>query len=150
MAAILPIPMFVAMFFVVCDVFHANKDAEYMRITEAYQSGYIFFNFLLYLFTASMFLGLPVVAFSLVLEYLCKTGAARFFAGVALGFMTGLFLAWLTTSSFTLISGWYIAEAAFHVLGAISVATFVATIVNLLHGFGGRKSVQPDLSNPVL
>jgi len=148
-AVILPIPMFVAMLLVVCDVFHVNKDAEYLRVSEAYQAGYLLLDILFYLLMASTLLGLPVVCFSLALEFLCKTAVARFITGVAFGLLIGLSLACLMTSFFTLLSGSHIAEALCHVIGAISVSTIVVAIVNMLHVVGGRKSLQPELANPV-
>lgn len=71
--AVLPLPIMLAAFFVITDLFYFNHhDPEFLRLSESYEAGYLLFDFLFYLVLGGFYLTTPLLAFSSVIEFLCK------------------------------------------------------------------------------
>jgi len=92
--AVLPLPIMLAAFFVITDLFHFNHhDPEFLRLSESYEAGYLLIDFLLYLAIGTFYLWLPLIAFSSVLELFCKQVATRVLTGIGFGvFISTVFM----------------------------------------------------------
>jgi len=145
---LLPLPLLVGMFFIVGDAFHFNRDAEYLRLSETFEAGYLFLDLFFYCMMASMYLSIPLVAFSLVLEFTCKRSASRYLAGIIFGVSIGALLAFAVTSAFTLLTSWYVAEACVQMIGTVAVMLFCVMVVDRLRSKKIPSVLSPPQSTP--
>ena len=145
---LLPLPLLVGMFFIVGDAFHFNRDAEYLRLSEAFEAGYLFLDLFFYCMMASTYLSIPLVAFSLVLEFTCKRSASRYLAGIIFGVSIGALLAFAVTSAFTLLTSWDVTEACVHMIGTVAVMLFCVMVVDRLRSKKIPSVLSPPQSTP--
>ncbi len=147
-SAIMPLPILVAMEFVVTDTFHFNKDPEYLRLSEAYEAGYLHIDFLFYLLMAAFYFAVPLLIFSLVLEFAAKNTNSQYLVGLIFGVGFGTFNAWLTTAPSTFATNYHTLEALAHLVGAITVLFFVVMVVTFLKPKIENRPVEMERTGP--
>lgn len=84
LGALLPIPLMVAIFTLICDLFYFNKDGDYIRLADS-QIGHIAMDYIFYLILGLMYLGIPCLIYSIILEWRRRTGGRYFPVSLALG-----------------------------------------------------------------
>jgi hypothetical protein len=82
--AVLPVPALVAFDFLVTDLFYVNRSPDYLRISESFEAGYLLFDFAFCCIYVALLLAVPLVAFSVVFEFVCKT-TTRLWCGLFFG-----------------------------------------------------------------
>ena len=113
----LPVLLLAAADFLVADIFFINRhDPEYLRLLDSYAAGYLFFDFLLYCVIIGLLLGLPLIVYSVVLEFFCSGTIARFSAGLGFGILATAIMFYYGLSSFASASRPEIAESCIYCL----------------------------------
>ena len=119
------------MFLIISDLFYMNRlDPEYVSLQDSWEYGDFWIIFLYFSFIAYVLFGIPLLVFSLLQEFVCKTKVSRFAVAVVFGMAMGGFVAWTTTSSFTLLSPWHLAEAWAHFFACIGVMVLVVVAID--------------------
>ena len=129
--ALLPIPLIVAGSFLITDLFYFNRYSEYMRLYDSFQAGFLFLDFMFDCIMAFLYLSLPLVAFAIVIEFLCKSSPARLLAGVCFGVLIGGLRVWYSGTFFTLDSKWYAIESCLQFLVPIVVLAFLTMLLGV-------------------
>jgi len=88
---VLPIPMIVALFTIVCDVFHLNKDSQYIRLSDSSME-HIAMDYALYLFLGAMVLGIPCLFYTAILEFRRRRSESPFPFSLGIGLCVGVFV----------------------------------------------------------
>jgi hypothetical protein len=113
LGAIIPIPLAVASFFIVCDIFYFNKDSDYIRLCDS-RAGHIAIDFIWYLLLATMFFGLPCLLYSAMLEWRRRNGKAYIPVSLVFGGLFGLIVGYLAIPSQNECRLSHIAEGCSH------------------------------------
>ena len=123
-AVLLPLPFLVASELFVSDIFYMNRydDPEYIRFLDNH-SQHILILLLICCIETAFILGLPLVLYSVVLEFLCDTTIARLFAGVVFGGLATSILLYYHTIWIASGSAWEITESCVHCLLPVAVFT---------------------------
>ncbi len=87
--ALLPIPLTVAIFTVICDLFHFNKDDDYIRLADS-TAGDIAIGFVWYVCMGAMLLGIPSLLYSAILEWRRRGNRKYFPVSLWMGLCFGL------------------------------------------------------------
>ena len=125
-STLLPLPLLVCSFLLVGDIFHVNyPDPDHLRLSESYEAGYLHIDFLYVLAISSVFLSVPLVIFSVILEFACKNSASRYLAGLIFGWLIGTFVGYISTDGLSSLSRLELAEAFSHLTGSIAVMVLV-------------------------
>ena len=132
-ATALPLPLLVVLEFVVSDCFYANKDPEYLRISEAYEAGYLLIDFIYCFLMAAFLLVVPLLLFSVMLEFVAKSSTSKYLVGLAFGVVFGVLIGGMITAPLTFTSSSYTNEALSYVIGSIGIQLFVVLLVSFLN-----------------
>ena len=108
--------MIVAIFTLVCDIFHSNKDSDYIRLGDS-RIQHIAMDYVLYVFLATMVLGLPLIFYGVFMEM--RRGKKRNLVriGLATGICVGAFVGYLVMPPLSQCSWLDLAEGIVHCFG---------------------------------
>ena len=146
--AVLPLPIMLAAFFVITDLFYFNHhDSEFLRLSESYEAGYLLFDFLFYLVLGGFCLTTPLLAFSSVIEFLCKKLTTRVLAGIGFGVFVSTLVAvtfgFAGSFDFNFASKWELVEACVNFLNPIVVLVGISLFASLFPGNTNHPSNEP-------
>ena len=131
--AVLPVPILAATSLLVMDLFYFNHhDPEFLRLSEAWEAGYLHIFFLYYCLVAFFYGALPLLGFSIVIEFVCKKMITRVLTGVGFGLLISIVLIYYTLLlPVTFASRWESIESCVDFLNPVVVLVCIALLAGL-------------------
>ena len=131
--AVLPVPILAATSLLITDLFYFNHhDPEFLRLSELHEAGYLHMFFIYYCVFALFYVALPLLGFSIVIEFVCKKMITRVLTGVGFGFLVSIVLLYYTPLlHVTFVSRWESIESCVNFLNPVVVLVCIALFAGL-------------------
>ena len=120
-----------AVWLVISNLFYINRtDPEYIGLLDSWEYGDFWFIYFFYCVLAYFIFAIPLLAYSIILEFFCRKRISRYCVTGVFGIAIGGFLAWQTTGAFRLLTTWYLLEAWAQFIGCVAVMMFVVIAID--------------------
>jgi hypothetical protein len=122
--------MIVASFTVICDIFHATKHSEYIRLSES-RIDHIAMDYVFSLFLGSAVLLVPLIIYGVVMEISRSNTGNLLLTGLVMGICVGAFVGFLVIPSLSQCSWLDYSEGFVHCL---SITLILGLLIPFLVG----------------
>lgn len=145
LGASLPIPLMVMVIFIVCDLFHFNKDSDYERLADS-SVEFIALGFVWYSVLGLLYFGIPCLIYSVLLEWRKRTGKRCLPVSLGLGAFFGLGIGYSFLPPLDRCGALHYAEGLVHFIGVTLM--FWLLVPRMLGCIHNRKSDSDKAATP--